>query len=502
MGIKSRLPIKSVVIYDRDKVFRRFLPNTTNFHTTLAGYHDRQRFLVLVAEDVQGHRLISSALYTSDRRQSQYMCTDLQNTINTSRDISPEGQEVFYPGVGYGVTGWDSISVAVATADIVPACGFEFGGSGWGFGSSAFLPGLEGNCWTMAARDMAFSTGDCNVLRDVFDVTILPGNIPAEIPSVKTVCRHTAYTPRLDGLNIHRAQHSVTLLRDYSLPEGQKSEFLRCMGGGLAETAFPTYVVVDESGHKTTAARDAKTSLDLTLKPGSYFASFPYMWGSFAIMPLKTDVHLRLRGGAFDVGHDVTGSMSAGTTVGTDVIYICGKFGSVDEKDFDHFRRAFGLASNPSYKYRVNRGRLMSTRYIFDVQAEGGWASAEIGQADMGSDLPINVRGLSKNWDVGFLDLDTHELRRVGIYEGKGILARNIDDKGIRFACGNMVTCDNPGIVLNIFQRAGKWVVEAHNPMATLAAPRVRVASWLKGVVPPFDRVVRIPLGSTVSIAL
>jgi hypothetical protein len=501
LAVKSDAPLKSVVVYDRDRIFRRFLPDGNEFQTTIAGYHDKQYFLLVVAEDVKGGKLVSSALYASDGRQSQYMCTDLQNTINGCWGVKPNGEQVFYPGLGYGVTGWDQINVSVAQPDLLPRTGFEFGYGSWGFSSSGNLPGMDGNCWGMAARDMAFSTGDCNILRDVFDTTLVD-NFPSEITSLETVCRHIGYTPRMGGLNIHRAQHSVTLLRDYKLPEGQESQFLSCMRGGFADGHFPTYVIVDEFGRKTTAPRDNNTSLDVILRPGSYFASFPYMWGSFAIMPRSGPVHLRVRGGAWEVGHDVTSDLDKGAKFLADIVFICGKFGTEDEADFDHFREVFGMAGAPLYDYEITRGSLLSTRYMFMVQAESGWAEANIGQANMGSDLPINVYGLNENWDAGMLNLDTGELRRVGVFESTAILSQNIDHRALRFACGNLVTCDDPDVALNIFQREGKWSIDAHNRSSGAVKTRVRTAPWLKGVAPSLDRVVEIPAGSTVTVSL
>ena len=150
----------------------------------------------------------------------------------------------------------------------------------------------------------------------------------------------------------------------------------------------------------------------------------------------------------------------------------------------------------------MKHGQLISTKYILTLQSENGWAGAKISAADLRSDLPINVSGLNEKWDAGLLDLDTGMLRRVAVYEGSGILSQNIDSRGIRFAYGNMVTCDRLEISLNIFNRDGQWTIDVHNPTSSEVMTQVRTAPWLKGMAPHFDRVVYVSAGSTVTVPM
>ena len=495
VGVKSDVPLKSVVIYDKEEPFRTFYPNSTSFHTTLAGYHDRQRYFVLIAENAKGRKLVSAARYTSDPRQSIYMCTDMQNTLNSCFDITSEGELAQYFGVGYGVTGWEGVEVFCTTPNILPESGIELGYGRCQVHSSAYLPGLKGNGWSVCTRDLVFGTGDCNVLQNIYDDATAPG--------LYNTAKHTCYTPRLNGINVFRVEHSTKLLNDYVLPENVESQWMTCLRIGLDyKSAFPKYALVDPDGKKTTGTRDSKTNMDIALKPGAYFAIYPAMWGPFAAFPVRSDLQMRMRNGAMEFGHEVTSSVKAGTTIHTEGIFIIGKWDSLGTKDYDHFRTAFGFAGKPLYDYEVKHGQLISTKYILTLQSENGWAGAKISAADMRSDLPINVNGLNEKWDAGLLDLDTGMLRRVAVYEGSGILSQNIDSRGIRFACGNMVTCDRPEMSLNIFTRDGQWTVDVHNPTSSEVMTQVRTAPWLKGMAPHLDRVVRVSAGSTVTVPM
>jgi hypothetical protein len=504
VSVKNDVPLHSVTIYDRQKVFRRFLPDSSEFKTTIRGYHAKQQHFVLIAEDINGHKLVSPALYVSDKRHSMYMCTDLQNIITSCWEITPEGEEYHYKSMDNPVTLWDSILVPITTPlqDVLPNSGIEFGYGGWQLSSSAFLQGLKGNCWAQAARDMALGSGDCCILRNIYDVTLLKNNLSTEVISVDNIAEHHCYTPRVGGLNIRLVRQSVKLLQDFTLPGNLEYEFLQFSGTNLANGKYPNYLLVDNAGQKKTGVRDSKMSLDVDMTPGSFFCAYPDMWGSFAVMPVNDNLHLRVRGSSVHVGHKITESLKASTTFDLEAIFICGKYGSIDEADFEYFATAFGLTGKPFYTVKMKHGKVISNKYILKIQSQNSAAIGNIGPAPMGNDLPINIHGLNENWDAGMLDLNTGTLRRICVYEGKGIFQHDIDSTGLNFACGNMIMCDNSDIRLNIFNDNGLWRINAHNPTADDIQTRIRTSSWLKKVAPKYNQIITIPAGSTTGIEL
>jgi hypothetical protein len=507
VAVTSDAPITSVTIYDRQRVFRRFFPNDPNFKTTLAGHHDEQRHLVLVAEDQLGRRLISSAVYVSDARQSTYMCTDLQNTINCARAITTQGKEEMFGPMGNQVTGWGagvSVVVAIPWIGVLPESGFEFGFGGWRVMAGAVFPGLvpvPAEIYGAPSLDLAFNNGDCNILRNIYDWTYSQ-NVLADRLGIKVTSEHAGYTPRLYGLNVQHVRSKAKLTKEYAAPSAEAPQFVELTSTGLAPNGNRNYVFQDAQGNRTAGTRDADTALDFELTPGSYFAAYPDMWGSFCVTPRTGTYHLRLRGDLVQIGQLLTDTLPQGTELESDLIYICGKFGSTDDADFSAFVQSFGLAGDPHYSFTLDRGKVLSTRYLFLAQADQYAVEGRIAQTDMGSDLPFIVQGLCDNWDAGYLNRQTGVLRRVGLDKGTGRMTLNIDTEDAAFACGNLLICDNEAIRLSIFDRGDHWLLEAHNPTSEPVTTQLRTATWANSLIPPYDRQVLIPAGSTLQFEL
>jgi hypothetical protein len=242
--------LREVVVYDKERIYRRFDPRgAKEFRAQLDGTHDRQYFFTLEAWDTQGGHLISPALYVSDLRQSIYMCTDLQNTLNCMQDIDPPSGKFTYFGVlGGHVTGWDSLhpGILVPEWEIMPQ-GLDYVVKGFSGGVSHVIYVGWPPESAVARREMCFACGDCNMLDNYYD-TAFPGPSfagPTQWATSRT--RMISFTPRPYSYNLLLLEQEITFLRDLEFPPRDGPEVVGLTIGGPPEV-FNNYVWADAEG--------------------------------------------------------------------------------------------------------------------------------------------------------------------------------------------------------------------------------------------------------------
>lgn len=500
LEVESDAPLAEVTLYDRSTVFRRFRPDGKRFRAEVGGYHDRQRFFLLVAEDAAGGRAVSSALYTSDLRQSIYMCTDLQNTLNCMTAFDQQGKMTVMGVLGNYVTGWDSLNppLLVSSAEVLPESGIEYGFGGWQGTAGHRLYGADRTEYAVAQRDMVFACGDCNILDNLYETTLWPakGGFPAPTDGATSRARFIAFTPRPYSPNLLLVEQEITFRRAVTLAQRDGPEVL-----GLAlnfqTNSFPFYCFAGRAKEK--GERGGKTQLVGEIPPGGYAAVFPDFWGSGAIFPLDRPVQALLNDGNLELGWDrPAATVPAGTKLRQRWLVVRGKFGESDEAEFDRIRQAYGLAGPPPYRVAMQQGAVADTRFALTLQAQNRTAIGEITLAPLPNDLPVVVRGLCDHWDAGWLDRTTGALRRVGVFGDATYTTVPIDHQPAHFAVGNLLTCDHPEVFLSLFHRGQRWTVEIHNPRPQPVRLTVRTAPWLAAVVSAWQWNGTVGAGGTV----
>ena len=140
IAIHSATPLRRVTIYDGRAIFRRFAASGHVFHRVITGLHDRQSYFVLTARDIRGRALISPTLRTAGWRQSTYMCTDMQNTLNGGSVRTRHGRWIDMGMLGNYVTGWSSLSPPILEPgrDLMPQ-GLDDIMGGWNGGAGHAL---------------------------------------------------------------------------------------------------------------------------------------------------------------------------------------------------------------------------------------------------------------------------------------------------------------------------------------------------------------------------
>jgi hypothetical protein len=126
--------------------------------------------------------------------------------------------------------------------------------------------------------------------------------------------------------------------------------------------------------------------------------------------------------------------------------------------------RAMGLGGETPYELRLTRGTLDGVAFTVDVTPEGhGVAGAVVRAAAVPYQPPFRISGLNDRWAAGIWR-ENGELTFAGIFEGTAWPRLDVSVPG-RFFAGNLLTSDNPELVLEfVIWSADAVKVEVHNP--------------------------------------
>jgi len=507
ISVESDAPLKEVIVFDKQHIFRRFnCAGKTRFQTQIDGYHDRQRFFTMEVRDQCGGRAISSALYTSDLRHSTYMCTDLQNTLNSMFDVDPASGKFTHFGVmGGHVTGWDSLhpGILVPEWELMPP-GLDYVVKGFSGGlSHVVYAEWHAPESAVARREIAFGCGDCNILDNYYETKLLPGSFIAPTELAISRARMISFTPVPYSYNIMLIEQEIQFLRDVTFPAREGPEVVALTISGPIES-FENYSFINANGEKVTGKRDREVIVaEGTLPVGGYVALFPDFYGSFAIYSLDKPYTYRLEGATVTMGFELAGKkMKAGERLTARYLVVRGKFGEEDDAGFDAIRRDYGLSGKPAYTVSLSKGKVLDSRYMLQLQAEKFVLKGSVTRAQLPNPLPVTIAGLNEHWDAGLIELTTKTLRRVGVFEGKGYLTLDVAAKPQRFVAGNLVVCDQADVWLNLIETEEGWAIDAHNPTEKSLTVTVSIPSDFSPVLPIFTKRVTLPPGQTMRISV
>ncbi|MDY6913031.1 MAG: hypothetical protein SVT52_01035 [Planctomycetota bacterium] len=459
--------IEEVIVYDRREIYRRFRPGQKSFSVELHGYHDKQRHFTMVVRDSAGRQAISPTLYTTDLRQATYMCTDLQNTLNSMADLSADGRLLRYFVMGNYVTGWDSLKpgVVVPAKHVMPS-GLDYVINGFSGAVSHRIFSTEGTESGVARLDMVFNSGDVNMLDNHFRTKLLPGSrlVPTELAD--STVRFSTFTPQPYSYVMMIVESETTFKNDFTFADRSGPELVKLFVTGPAES-FSHYTYIGPDGMKISRQRDDGASvLDGILKKGGYVALWPDFYGSVAIYPLSDEQYtFTIRDANIEIGRELAGSKAvAGTKVVDAFLVVRGKFGEPDDKGFDRIRDVYGFDGQPAYQINVTHGRLIDATLTPTMEAEDYYLEASVSRADLPNELGVAVRGLNANWDAGLVQAGSEDIRRIGVLKDAGYFTLNTSQKH-ELKAGNLLVCDNQAVRLVLTgYSADQITFEAHNP--------------------------------------
>lgn len=507
ISVRSDVPLKEVIVFDKQQVFRRFdCSGKTQFQVQIDGYHDRQRFFTMEVRDQHGGRAISSALYTSDLHHSTYMCTDLQNTLNSMFDVDPiSGKPTYFGVMGGHVTGWDSLhpGILVPEWELMPP-GLDYVVKGFSGGLSHVVY-AEGHApeSAVAQREIAFGCGDCNILDNYYETKLLPGSFSAPTELAVSRARMISFTPVPYSYNIMLIEQEMRFLRDVIFSAREGPEVVALTIGGPVES-FENYSFINANGEKVTGKRDRQIIVsEGTLPARGYIALFPDFYGSFAIFALDKPYTYRLENATVTMGFELAGkTVKAGERLTARYLVVRGKFGEEGDAGFEAIRRDYGLNGKPAYTVTLSKGKVLDSKYVLQLQAENFVVRGSVTQAPLPNPLPVTIAGLNERWDAGLIDLTTKSLRRVGVFEGKGYLTLDVAKKPQRFIAGNLVVCNRADVWLNLTETDEGWAIDAHNPTEKSLTVTISIPYDFSPLLPTFIKRVTLPPGQTIRMSV
>jgi hypothetical protein len=242
-----------------------------------------------------------------------------------------------------------------------------------------------------------------------------------------------------------------------------------------------------------------------TMKPGSYLSLYPNPGGSGGFFLLDGDFQARVELG-YDWKRIYSGlydlkTFNAGDEYKARLLLFQGKLRETDVgKEWGSFRDNWGLTGKaPAYGLKVNRGRVLDTRYLLRAQAQDGAFIASFGPADLGQRLPMEISGLNDHCTAAIVESLHKEWLPIGVVEGVAYAtldtARGSNDVFI----GNLVACSNPDLWVTVLPEGEGFVMDVHNPTAQPVTAKLTVppGMWM---LKPGEKQVEVPAGTTVRV--
>ncbi|MHB9132374.1 MAG: hypothetical protein ACYDBB_14985 [Armatimonadota bacterium] len=478
VGVRSDVPLTSVTLYDGPNIVRRWLPTGKDFQAVADFQHSHQYDLFVVAEDAQHRRAITSSIRTVADRY-HYRCGDRQNWLGDLGPFTncytgsrlPDGLDLMMPVKG--TAEGSSLFPTVRGTLMAPKISFPF------------------TCNDVAIQDVQLDEKYTNALLDEVGLDAMPsrGSKPSD---VYTAHRRTySFTPGRAGRHwLFLTEYEITLKRDV---EPVDSTGLFPSFGGLRADKFCRW----EDGKAVTGTLGGNTVQNIpagsmaggfiTLSPG-----FQVRNGQFGLAPLPGN----------------PAKIPAGTKLTARFLYtffgyspyaaLWKNYGFEDQSEL--WLQAMGFAGPTPYQLKVTRGKLDRIAYLAEMTSERFGVAGEIGKtAELLADVPLQIRGLNPRWVAG-LWRDGSEIAYTGVFEQTAWPRLDVSKPG-KFYAGNLLTADNPDLVLEVVRWTKDQIkIEVHNPTDKVIEATVSTPAEITNYQ-PLRRKVTVPPGTTVYVS-
>jgi len=494
----SEAGLKKIEIFDGTELFRNFLlAGEKEYEFSLELNHDKQHNLVMVVEDVNGKKAISGEQWDRNHRLEEFQCADRNNQLSYGYSTNAGGYGIKLGGNQCLATP----NKRVGSSEVSPSGTFKndpllgnpafdgVAGNEPVFFNMMNLLGSNGEtaCPAVVESFRKLHTCDVNIgegkCENNFTDNIMVGNVWRTLWKTEPG-RDFTVVKRLHFFNIDPDsplavfiyKMKLTLKRD--LPNtGILAGFFRTGDTNLwvlkgSDGSF-------SAGNWETNAISPNRELSVPFGAGAYAGLLDTPLGGAAIFPLSSNlqanislpekVHSNLR---ITVPADQS-PQKAGESAEVSFILLGiprpteltrnlpGKSNEILER----FNRDFGLdGGKTGYTLNLKAGKLVSQRYILDI--DGKQAACMLGTIDgkLVSTLPVTVSGLNDRWSAFLYDANLKESRPVGVFEGKAWAVVPVKGKTELFI-GHPVTADNPDILIQVSQTGSdSWSIELHNP--------------------------------------
>ncbi|MCY3023972.1 MAG: hypothetical protein NTW87_33755, partial [Planctomycetota bacterium] len=493
LRVASEAGLKSVVIYDGDRVLRRWLPQgAKTFESELVLSNCRQLGLYPVVEDVEGRRAVGTEFWNRHLMLEEFFCSDRCNFLGNARLRTRAGRQVWTQvsfQANMGITpskGLFGMAAAPAVNLTLNAPTLPIDGAPAGFPTATlrFTPQIPGELKNLFAYPSTYLVGP--------EIAIGQADIflaydPAEEGAKTTPLGHPYEQPQHGSGNSWGSWHKLVPTRKAAgwartyacnwLPETFR------IGWHEAKLQLKEDTTVDKDkgipvmyaeGKNWRLYANGKDALPLDAD-----ARGPFRRGSFALLDDRGGaVILAALDGPLDYRYSKGGVISLyyapqspELKKGDELAYsigFAGAAGGTPTEAMLEFARNFGISSpgTAGYAPQVSRGKQLDNYLWWKLNAEGAAVEARVPKAAMPGFVPVIVEGLNDNWSVEILDRarpwPNH--RALPVRDGRAFAMLDLVLADSDLFIGHPVTCDQKDVKLLVSWMApSQWFVEAHN---------------------------------------
>ncbi|MHB9025476.1 MAG: hypothetical protein ACYC7E_15120 [Armatimonadota bacterium] len=496
----SDTPIARVELWGGDQCLRRYKMDSRQVTLTIDEQHDMQRGLWLKVVDKKGREAIAGKIGAHDKMLVFNWCGDHCNALPWGMGVDAKGNPggiglVTHPKSTYSPGGGPGASHAEGLLYI--AHGTDTSAPGLGLRGELSLIGadavrLADHMYLVADVHFRYGTRDMLMQRQVVDRWAdlkkytreyygYGGWLTGWGPYFKT-----DPTPDFDiiqdDIDFHHdpgqpafqlSRGEVRFKREVTLSEKTVINLvLGKMGWGTVKYGMST----------ATGPLPQPGKLEARLGKGNYL-SWQGDWGHGTLFALDDDfaAHAALDAAGKQAGMMPTYGYSLGLrtfkpgeTFTYQFLIMRWPVGSKMDDRLDlRVQRALNLTGQETgVRWVTTQGAVVSTQFIQDLTVDAkkyAFRGTLVG-GEPGLRTPVRVSGLNPNWTAGLWRAGLPVFAPVGVDpDGKAWLS--VDPKadgGSELFIGNLLVCDQPGIILRAFQRNdGGWDLVAHNPTNT-----------------------------------
>ncbi|MEW6355091.1 MAG: hypothetical protein AB1696_02090 [Planctomycetota bacterium] len=515
--------LREVVIRDgdREQPWRRFLPRgEKTIEQTIDFFHDQQHDFVVIAADQNGKRAISWHNSTRVQENAFHRCSDNLNTM-------PRGKWGAAPADMQNIRGFEDYLVVRnfmycgelvlagveelkrPAVEYYPVLACRFGSIVDALTRQHYDPEAHGN---PDHTDEPFCAEK------------------NEFISGKT--RYTFYAGRHDSSLVEIVEGDYDVLKDFTAKE---SVIFRATGRRGTHCVCATLPDGRFFAGQFTPTRRNFWSV---LPERGYAALFPNAFhGSLAAIPLQPGLRYTshtiedmLYGNLYlKLPQDKT-EFKAGEKIEYKYIGVNGPLGGAPDNAFvADIMDSLGLHGKTAYEVRPTIGGVVGKALALEIKADHHGFAAQVSEARLPLDLPVQIAGLNPRWDAGIwykgkatlvipewiIDefgqrCVTREKRDVTneiihfpvLEDGTGFLQIDVEVGAKEVFIGNLLVSDNPEVHLMLVDaRPGKAAFVVHNPTDNDITCRVTPGPGFT-LLGEFNKEVAVPAGSSLTVKI
>jgi hypothetical protein len=495
----SETGLKKIEIFDGTELFRNFiLSGEKEYEFSLELNHDKQHNLVMIVEDINGKKAVSGEQWDRNHRLEEAHCGDRMNQLSYGYSTNSEGYGITLGGNYNLATPYQRIYSGVVTPagtfkndPLLGAPAFDGGASG----EAQFFPSMnllskekgEISSPVVVEAFRKLATGDLNVgegkYENHFTDKIAPLNVwhtlwKTEPAQDFTVARRQ-YFFNVDPdspLAVYICEMKLTLKKD--IPNnGIMAGFFNS-----ADTKLWFLKGSDGSffaGNWETNVKSQNRTIRVPFEAGAYAGLMDNSIASSGIFPLSNNLSAAIslpekasRNLQFYIPADKS-PQKAGDSADVSFILLgipritalTKNFPEKSNEVIEKFNRDFGLdGGKTGYTLNLLAGKLVSQRYILDVDGKQDDCLLGIIDGKLISSLPLRVSNLNDRWSAFLYDANLKKSRPVGVFENKAWAVIPVRGK-VEIFLGHPVTVDNPDVIVQVAPTGeNSWSIELHNP--------------------------------------